>query len=869
MESQAIFSKSENAALQLLESSEHGLSSAEALTRHQQFGPNRLTIQKKASVVSIFVNQFKNTLVLILIAAAVLLAYLGISQNDSSNFLDAGLILSIVFLNAVFGFAQDFKAEKSIELLKKMVAPKALVLRDQQLVSIDAQFVVPGDILVLEEGDLVAADARIVKCKDLETDESSLTGESTPVKKKTGVFESSTPLAERANMVFSSSRILKGHGLVLVTGIGAQTELGKIAVQVQQIKETQSPFQIEMEELGKRISIGILVIIVIVALVQLFLHEQTSLVQVFVAAIALAVAAIPEGLPAVITLTLAINTQKMVQKNALVRKLSVIEDLGAVDIICSDKTGTLTEGTMAVTKTIIGTTDVPLENWNKPWTSEMQLFWNTLVLNNNSKLVNQQLSGSYTEKALLNFAVQHQNDWQAFLLSHPRLDEQSFSHETKRMITLNRFENQNWVLAKGATERVLELCTQYFENGQPKPLSESIKKQISAIEENLARQSLRMLAIAAKETKEKTIRGELVFVGLVGLSDPVRVGVKEAVLECTKAGIRVKMITGDKALTAQAIARQIGLNDSALTGPELDGLTDPTELGKKIVSTDVFARVEPRHKVLILSVLQKKGHVVAMTGDGVNDAPALKAADVGIAMGIRGTEVAKEASELVLTDDHFLSIVEAIRLGRNSFLNIRKFVNYLLTSNFAEVSAVFIASLAGFVPLTAIHLLLINLFTDGAPAIALGLDPPHQNIMQQKPKPKKEGVINKRMGYLIIGMGIQLTIIILAVVFIGHLMGGTAIAQTMAFSGFVLFEFNRIAVIRQTEKTPFFSNKWLTLAILLTLAVLLFLVYSPFNTLFDLVPLGLEHWAVLVAGLLVAWVSGQVITKQIMQRTEN
>lgn len=869
MNSKPFFALPLKEVFRTLNSVPEGLSNEEAHKRNKEFGLNELKESKKTSAITIFLSQFKNSLVIILGIATIVLAYLGFTENDFTNLIEAGLIAIIILFNSIFGFLQDFKAEKSIQLLKKMASPKNIVLRNKQLVEIDSKEITIGDIIILEEGDIVPAEARLIEAVDFETDESSLTGESSPVKKETGIIPEKTVLAERSNSVFTASRIIKGHGKAIVTSIGTETELGKIAEAVEAIETKTSPFQAELGELGKKISIGIIVIIIIIAAVQLAINTDSTIIQIFIMAIALAVAAIPEGLPAVITVSLALNTRKLLEKNTLVRKLSVIEDLGSVDLICSDKTGTLTQGKMAVTKTFVGLKEKTIPEWERQSLSqkENQLFWNALVHCNNAKIVDKKLSGDYTEKALLEFAVQFDSEWQKKQKMYPRIKEESFSHETKRMIVLNKLEKENCLLAKGATEKIMELCSHYFENGKKIPLTKKAAEQIVFNEEQMAEQALRVLALAAKPTQEKKIVPEkMVFLGLVGLSDPIRHGVKQAIDECREAGIQVKMITGDKAITAQSIAVQLGLDSSAVTGREIDELSEK-ELEEKIINSNVFARVEPRHKVTILSVLQKKGHVVAMTGDGVNDAPALKKADVGIAMGIRGTDVAKQSAELVLLDDNFLSIVEAIKLGRTSFGNIRKFVNYLLTSNFAEVFGIFFASLAGFLPLTAGQLLLINIFTDGPPAVAIGMDPPTEGIMKQKPKPKKEGVLNRRLSYLIISIGSQLTIIILIVIFAGLWLGGEKIASTMAFTGFILFELNRIAAIRKSEGTPFFSNKWLTLAMSFSIIFALVLVYSPLNKLIGLVPLGIEHWAVLLAGLAIGWFSGQWITKKIVSIT--
>ncbi len=848
--------------LRKLGSSLKGLSEKEAQKRLQEHGPNSLEVKKRLNLVKLFLAQFKSILIIILIFAALALLFIGLYYGEKEELLNAGLILFIVVVNGLFGFFQNFKAEKSIQELKKMAVPKCVVQRNGELQKINSTELVPGDVVLLEEGDLVPADLRIYETSELEIDESLLTGESEPVQKKEFAVRQETILAERACMAYMSTRVVKGKGKGVIVETAKGTEVGKIAEQMLSVEEKPGGFGQEMDRLGTKIGIAIGAIIAVIAAVQWFMHAG-SVVEIFVIAVALAVAAIPEGLPAIMTIALALGTRKMVKKNSLVRKLSVVEELGAVDVICSDKTGTITEGKMSAREVYFYGRKMDAEKKLDKGETEIDLLLKTAVLCNDAKRIGGKMSGNYTEIALLEFAYAQGIEKKGLEERFPRTGEIGFTHERKKMSTIHKFGEEEWMLSKGALERVLNNCSRFFEEGEVKTLTRKAKSEIIMREDEMASRALRVLAFAAKKVETKGDKEErgMIFLGMAGLRDSPRKGVKKALQLCRDAGISVKVITGDKALTAKAIAKEIGIPGEAMEGKELDNFPDE-ELKKKVEKVDIFARVEPRHKVRILQMLQKNGHVVAMTGDGVNDAPALKNAEVGIAMGIRGTEVAKEASDLVLLDDNFESIVDAVKEGRTIFSNIKKFVNYLLTTNFAEVFVVFLASLHGLLPITAVQLLIINFVTDGFPALALGVDPSCPGIMEKKPRQKGAGVIDKRMGYIIGAVGLKISLVIL-VLFFAALPQGLTSAQTMVFAAFIVFEFSRIVVIRSQEKLSFFSNKWLIIAIAASLALMAVLIYSPANAVLGMVPFGLMNWGMLLLGAGVVWVGAMVISRMV------
>ena len=863
-----------------LKSGINGLKGEEAKKRLKKYGYNEIKEKDKISVLKIFLSQFTDFLIIILILAAIISYLVGFLPGQTSHNVDAVLILSIVFLNGIFGFIQDYKAEKSILALKKLATPTALTVRNGKEQEIEAKNLVPGDIVLVSQGDQIPADLRIIEKSDVEVDESVLTGESTGVSKNVCTYKRDMPLAERKNMLYMNTNITRGKAKTIAVNTGMQTEVGKIAYQISKAKERLTPFQIEINKVGKKIGLIILIIICFIAAVQI-LTKTVSFINVFLTSISLAVAAIPEGLPAVVTLALAFGTRKMLKKKALVRKLPVIEGLGSVDVICTDKTGTLTENRMTVRRLyfdnkIINVGGVGYKIKGKFYENEKRvspkkftpLLMAGLLCNNTifglDKKGKKKYLGDPTEIALLISAKKAKINDKGF----KRIDEISFSSERKRMTVIYEKDSKRTAYMKGALEIVLDRCNRIYESGRVRKLTRKKKKEILRVQEKMAEKALRVLAFAYKpvKKKDKKIEEKMIFVGLQAMIDPPRKEVKKALEICKTAGIKVIMITGDNKITAQAIAKEVGMGNRIMEGRDIDKISY-TKLRKKVEETDIFARVSPAHKVRILKALQSNNHIVAMTGDGINDAPALKNADVGIAMNIRGTDVARQTSDMILLDDNFATITKAIKEGRTIFDNIKKFINYLLTSNFAEVLVVFFASLAGHLPITAVQLLWINLLTDGAPALALGVDQPTPGIMKRKPKSKKEGVIDKRLMYIIGAIGIKMALILLIIFFIGLLTQGIKVARTMVFTGIVLYEFIRIWVIREQEKLKFFSNKWLILALGISLALQLTVIYSPINKFFGVVPLGLFSWMTILVGIGVGWILAILITKAIVRLT--
>jgi len=859
-----------------------GLTQKEAEGRLLKYSANEIQVGKKISPFRIFAEQFRSLLVIILIMAAVVSYVIGIFPGQEARVVDSLLILSIVLANGIFGFLQNYKAEKSIEALRRLVAPRAKVIRDGLVQEVASRDVVKGDIVLIEEGDEVPADARLIESKDLAVDESSLTGESESVKKEAKILKEDIPLVERRNLLFMTTVVSRGKGRAVVVETGMNTEVGKIAEEIRESKERPTSFQLELNALGKKITYAVIGIIAFILPVQ-FLIGVADFATIFLTAIALAVASIPEGLPAVVTIALALGTRRMVKRNSLVKKLPVVESLGSVDTICTDKTGTLTEGLMTVRKLsfdgeVIDVSGVGysldgdfLINGKKIDARRVSPLLNCGLLCNNAvmgKDENQKKKyiGDPTEIALLVAARKAglQPD------EYVRVDEIPFSSERKRMTTVHRKNKELLVFTKGAPEVILEGCSFILEDGKVRRLSKGDKEIIASRNRDLAKDALRVLAFAYKalneeEEKKENIENDLIFLGLQGMIDAPRRGVKEAIETCKRAGIRVVMITGDNKITAQVVAKEIGIGKNTLEGKDLDGISSQ-QLRARVKEVDIFARVSPMHKVGILKALQENGHVVAMTGDGVNDAPALKNADIGVSMGIRGTDVAKQTSDMVLLDDNFATIVDAVRNGRTIFDNIRNFVRYLLTTNLAEVFVVFLASLFGYLPIMPVQLLLINFLTDGLPALALGIDPTRKGTMQRKPRKKAEGIMNRKSIYWIMGIGIELALVLLAIFFIG-LKNGLATARTMVFTGFVLYEFVKISVIRYQQQLSWFSNKWLVLATTGCIVLQLAILYTPLNRLFHVVPLGLFEWLILLLGAGISWILAVLITKYVVRYT--
>lgn len=856
---------------QKLQTSRKGLTDEEVSKKLAEFGPNALTEKKKISPLSIYLNQFKNTLTIILIGAALLILFIYFfGERDSADLIESGLILAIIFMITILGFIQEFKAEKAVESLKKLLAFKALVIRNGEEKEIDVKDLVPGDIVRLEEGLKVPADIRVIVEFNLSVIEASLTGESTPVSKVEEALSGTKQLPDQKNMVFSGTSIASGRGLGVVIATGDKTEIGKIAGMVSESEEEQTPIQKRLDQIGRLIGFIVIAICVCVFIFIMFFAEEFAsqpvlqrVIHSFIAAVALAVAAIPEGLPAVVTISLALGTQRMLKKNALVRKLNSIETLGSTDVICSDKTGTLTKGEMTVTDFYFDGTRYQIsgtgyETEGQVTSEDVQVDLKKLALLfeigrecNNAKFYDPaSYTGDPTEVALLVSAIKTKtND------THERVFEIPFSSERKMMSVIVRHENGLRVFTKGAPEIVLQNCTDVINSAKVVRLDKKVETEILAENLAMSQKALRNLAFAYKDITEKeyeeirkakgNFETGLTFVGLQGMIDPPRDEVRGLVASCRQSGIRVVMITGDHIETAKAIAHEIGIQGEAILGEDLEKMSE-AEFESKVENISIYARVSPASKMKIVDGLKKKGHIVAMTGDGVNDAPALKKADIGIAMGIKGTDVAKEASDLILLDDNFSTIVAAVEEGRGIFQNIRKFVNYLLSCNIGEVIIVLLAVIIfKDIPLTATMLLWINVVTDGLPAVALGMDPAEKNVMKYSPKKFQEQIIDKVSWIQMIFFGFVLSLCVLFV-YNENLREGIHEAQGAAFLTIVVLELANVLIIRRNFRMKFFSNKWVVLAVLGSLFLQLLLMYIPFLAhIFEIHPIDIHDWTII------------------------
>ncbi|MEM1983018.1 MAG: cation-translocating P-type ATPase [Sulfolobales archaeon] len=847
--------------LQKLNSRLGGLTSKEVEERLQTYGRNEL-VAKKKSPLELLLKQFANFLIGILLVATVISFILG-------EVIDATAILIIVMIMAIMGYVQEFRAERTLEALKKLAAPTCKVLRDGEERVIDASLVVPGDILLLSEGDRIAADARVIESVNLEVDEASLTGESTPVAKLTDItLPPDTIVGDRKNMVFMGTYVVRGKGKAVVTATGMKTEFGKITKMVVEAEEEKTPLEVELDEFGKRIGGIILGICAIVFVMTLFV-EHSDVLDALMLAVALGVAAVPEGLPAIATAVLAVGARRMAAKNALVRKLAAVEGLGACNVICSDKTGTITKAEMTVKVVKIANStyevsgsgfepkgDIKVVNGNDN-KDDIKFLLESLAIHTSPdvKLVFEggqwKVLGSPTEGAALVLAYKGLGEENVKLAVEKYKIVKTFPFDRfrKRKTTIHEFGSKYLAISSGAPEMLLDISSKFRNDGLEEDLSVEGRKSIINEITELASSGYRTFGVAYKlidsipEAAEDVERG-LTFIAVLGIIDPPREGVKEAIEVCKRAGIKVVMVTGDHKLTAMAVGKMIGLDaneENVLEGKQLETMNDD-EFSKIVDKINVYARVTPEHKARIVKMLKSKGYRVAMTGDGVNDAPALKMADIGVAMGIKGTEVAKEASQLILLDDNFVTIVEAVKEGRVIFENLKKPINYLLTCNLGEVASVFGAELLGLPPiLRPIHLLWINVTTDALPAIALGFEPAEPGVLERPPRSAKERFITRRklMYYIVMGVLLGAMVIYLFSSTLGY---GLRFAQTVAFTTLVLSEFGRALASRSEGinvwKLP--RNKWLLPALLTSLLLQIITIYTPINVAFATVPLPLE-----------------------------
>lgn len=843
---------------------ETGLNDKQVIEKVEKYGKNELKAKKKKSLFIKFLEQFKDFMIIILIIAAIISGIVGIAEGEGIT--DTIIILIVVVVNAIIGVAQENKAEKSLEALQKLSSHTAKVIRNGQITVVAAKELVPGDIVSLDTGDFVPADLRIIEAINLKSQESSLTGESLPVEKSIDIIKNEkTGIGDRINMLFSSSLITYGRGKGIVVETGMNTEVGKIAGIINDTKEAETPLQLKLNKLGKTLGIVAIVICIIIFIVGILIGKNAM--DMFMTAVSLAVAAIPEGLAAVSTIVLAIGVQRMVKKNAIVKRLPAVETLGSATVICSDKTGTLTQNKMTVQKVFYDDILQNVENAkiNNNNDELKRLVYISMLCNDSKVSVDNTLTGDPTETALINMGFEL--DFEPSLFEeYPRVEEIPFDSDRKLMTTIHKVGDKYLVFTKGGIDELIRKCDNYLINGKIENNLQEYKTTIDINNEVMAKDALRVLAMAYKEidhipSKEemKEIENNLTYVGMVGMIDPPREEAKKAVEKCKTAGIKTIMITGDHKITAIAIAKELGIledDTEAITGTELEEMSQE-ELEAKIRDYCVYARVSPEHKVRIVKAWQKQGEIVAMTGDGVNDAPALKTADIGCAMGMVGTDVAKEAADVILTDDNFATVVSAVEEGRRIYNNILKAIQFLLSSNIGEIVVLFIAILITpllskwfnidvnlIVPLLPIHILWINLVTDSLPALALAVDPAEKDIMKRKPLKTTKGIFTKGMTWRIVYQGIMIGVITLIAFIIGI---GTAdselpiieglskeeikveIGQTMAFCVLALSELVHVFNIRNNKKSIFktsiLNNKKLLLAIgistILMLAILL------------------------------------------------
>ncbi|MBA4376781.1 MAG: ATPase [Anaerolinea sp.] len=832
--------------LSQLQSTPEGLSGDLAANRLEEHGPNELTAARRVSPWKLLFEQFKNVLIVILLIAIVLSAFLG-------HGVEAIAIAVIVLFAVLLGFVQEYRAERAIEALKQMAAPTATALRDGEEIEVPARDLVPGDVIILRAGDRIPADSRLIESINLQIEEAVLTGESLPVEKHTAPLSNGDlAVGDRKNMVYSGTAASYGRGRAVVVATGMDTEFGKIAQMLQTVETSRTPLQENLDKVGAMLARAAFVVVAIIVALGLFRGQP--FVEMLIFGIALAVAVVPEALPAVVTISLAIGVQRMVKRNALMRRLPAVETLGSTSIICSDKTGTLTKDEMTARKIytagslwdVSGAGYEPVGQFSRNALIEeptlpLRQTLQAAALASDAHIVHNQteqrwqVKGDPTEAAMVVAAAKAGLDKNSLDASFPRINEIPFTSETKRMTTLHSIESGIVAYSKGAPEVILETCTKQLTEGGETALNQQDKEKILEMAQQMAGEALRVLAISAKpDARIESAESEMTFLGLVGMIDPPRPEAKAAIQTCEQAGIRVIMITGDHPVTAKAVALELGLINGGrvIIGSELEAMSD-VEFASEVDSIQVYARVSPAHKLRVISALQKLGHIVAMTGDGVNDAPALKKADIGIAMGITGTDVTKEASDLTLTDDNFASIVAAVEEGRGIFGNIKKYLMFLLSSNIGEIGLMAGATLLGFpLPLTAVQILMVNLATDGLPALALSVDPPEDDLMRRKPRNPRSGIFTRPVVTLMTVGGLWSTMINLGIFTWAWNSGRShEEAMTMTFVSLVLIQFFKAYNFRSDRNSVLikpFANKWLNYAILADLAMLVAIVYLPF-----------------------------------------
>ena len=841
-----------------------GLNLNEVQKRQEVYGKNELKEKKKESIIVKFFKEFNDFMIITLIVAAIISAVVS-KLNDEGDYIDSIIIIAIVIFNAIMGLVQEEKAEKSLEALKKMSAPKAKVKRDGKILEIESQDVVPGDLILLETGNFVPADCRIIESFDLKIEESALTGETIASDKEAElILKQDTPMGDMKNMAFATTIVVNGRGLAVCTETGMNTKVGKIAGMIINEETPETPIQKKLGEVGKILAIACLVICVFIFVIGIF--KKIPIIEMFMTSVGLAVAAIPEGLPAIVTIMLSIGVTKMAKKNAIIRKLPAVETLGASSVICSDKTGTLTQNKMTV---------VEIRNATGKM-NDKNVALELATMCTDTVVCKSEVIGEPTEVALTTAAVNEKLYKEILYTNMPRINEISFDSKRKLMTTIHKIGSKYRIITKGAPDVLLKRCTRYYDDGN----IQTIYSKISSIENQnnkMAEKALRVIAVSYKDVDKlpeninsESVENDLIFVGLIGMIDPPREGVKEAIKTCKRAGIKTVMITGDHLKTATAIAKELGIlnrGDMSIDGASLEKMTQ-TELEDNIMRYSVFARVSPEHKVRIVKAFKAKGKIVAMTGDGVNDSPALKNADIGIAMGKGGTDVAKNAADMILTDDNFVTIVEAVKEGRTIYDNIKKAVHFLIATNIGEIVTIFMGLVFGIKsPLLAIQLLWVNLVTDSLPAIAIGLEKPEKNIMNRLPRNPQKSLFADGLWSSIILEGIMMGMLTLFAFSMGNKLWGLDVGRTMAFVAIGLIELVHSLNIKSNEsifKSGIFENKYLVGAFVLGAFMQIVVVIVPgLAKIFSLSPLNSIQW---IATILISVMPVVIMELQKMLR---
>ncbi len=841
------FSKTIDSCFKELSSSPNGLSKEEAFLREGRYKSERLETPKKEGFIKKFFKQFADLMIIILLLAATVSLIIGLISSSTSELFDALIIMAIVFMNAMFGAIQENKAEKSIEALQQMTRPEARVLRGGEQQTIPADKLVPGDVVLLEAGSIVPADCRLIESAALQVNEASLTGESLPVEKNAGIIcKENAALAERKNMVYSGTTVVCGRGQGVVTAVGKSSEIGKIASVIASTEKEMTPLQKGIKDLGKVITYLILGIALVTFILEL--AARTSPLEAFLTSVAIAVAAIPESMPAVITIIMSLGISRLAKRKAIVKHMHSVETLGSCDVICSDKTGTITQNKMMVKAVYC---DGKLSYSRSMLGVDFELLLAGMALCNDTRKSKHSFQGDPTEIALAEFVSKYDINKSDFEKINKRLSELPFDSSRKLMSTINEYKGGKIAFVKGAVDVLISKCTKVLDNGSEKALGKGFLNSILAANSEMAGRALRVLGFAIKrlENGEKFDETNLTFVGMVGMIDPPRKGVKEAVEKCKSAGMLPVMITGDHKETAYAVAKEVGIVKSkkqVLTGAELDLLSDEQLVGK-LDSVRVFARVSPEHKVRIVDAFKKPGHVVAMTGDGVNDAASMKKADIGIGMGITGTDITKQVADLMLTDDNFATIIIAVEEGRKVYKNIQKTVKFLFSANMGEILALFFATIIfpQYTFMLPAQILFINLITDSLPAIALGVEPAETDLMKQSPRPKDKGLFSDGNGVVVIVMGLVQTLLTLSAFVIGLYLYNEASGMSMAFYTLNIVQFFYLVSIR-TEKVIFksnpFKNKFIILAILFAGGLLTLIAATPLHKILGLATLNGWEW---------------------------